>query len=295
MTSYLPPDLLPETPLTRTHLVYGLIAFKIIIFLLIVGILLISILYSDDTIVIVENFSKTIINNGLPGTILYIISFSILTSLFFPMEPLILSTAFFLCKIYGSKLGIIITLSMTLCGAALSASLSVFLTRFICYSAIKSILGSHNLYMALNSTVKERGLTFIIFLRLSPIVPFTISNYILGLTDLKYVDLIFGTIGCLPNHLALIILSSSISNTRHNKCIFCYSWKYGIIGLVGLILTLLTFLYIIFETRRRLTNIFDDDQSYSFHSINDEPQSFEYVIQPCILRNFDNQYIDYKS
>jgi uncharacterized membrane protein YdjX (TVP38/TMEM64 family) len=51
---------------------------------------------------------------------------------------------------------------------------------------------------AVNAAVAEQGLTVVLLLRLSPVVPYNLLNYALGASRLRYRDFLAGSVGMLP-------------------------------------------------------------------------------------------------
>eukprot|EP00494_Astrolonche_serrata_P029562 UN29829 len=64
-------------------------------------------------------------------------------------------------------------------------------------------------YKAIDRAVKEDGLRIILLLRLSPIIPFGINNYLCGCTDLSTFHFALGTFfGVLPGTTVYCYLGS---------------------------------------------------------------------------------------
>uniref|UniRef100_A0A7S4SI40 VTT domain-containing protein n=1 Tax=Ditylum brightwellii TaxID=49249 RepID=A0A7S4SI40_9STRA len=57
--------------------------------------------------------------------------------------------------------------------------------------------------------LKDKGLRIMILLRVSPLVPFNVFNYVAGVTSISLRDYAIGMIGILPGTLLYILLGSS--------------------------------------------------------------------------------------
>lgn len=55
------------------------------------------------------------------------------------------------------------------------------------------------IYMAFNQAINTNGLSFVLLIRLSPILPASVVSYILGVTSLKYKHFAIGSISALPS------------------------------------------------------------------------------------------------
>lgn len=68
------------------------------------------------------------------------------------------------------------------------------------------------LLRAIDSTMETRGLKLIILMRLSLLVPFNFSNYVLGISAVKYRDFMIGTLGLFPIVLFFVYIGTTMSN-----------------------------------------------------------------------------------
>jgi len=94
------------------------------------------------------------------------------------------------------------------CGAV-----SFLLARTVLRDVVARRVGKHPQFEAIDAAVGEGGVYLAGLLRLSPISPFNIFNYALGLTPMPFRDFVLGTaIGCLP----AVILYSYIGSTVHS-------------------------------------------------------------------------------
>lgn len=53
--------------------------------------------------------------------------------------------------------------------------------------------------MAFQLALKDYGFKFVFLVRLCPLFPFNINNYIIGLTDISTKDNIYGLVGVIPS------------------------------------------------------------------------------------------------
>jgi uncharacterized membrane protein YdjX (TVP38/TMEM64 family) len=130
---------------------------------------------------------------GWPGVLATFASIYLLTLLLFPVIPLIVACGW----LYGLW-GAIISLAAAVASAATSFSIARALGR----AAAAQALLERPKMRALADLAAEGGLVTVALVRLSPILPYTPSNAVLGLTPLRLRHLVMGTaIGMAPGTL----------------------------------------------------------------------------------------------
>jgi uncharacterized membrane protein YdjX (TVP38/TMEM64 family) len=130
---------------------------------------------------------------GWPGVLATFASIYLLILLLFPVIPLIVACGW----LYGLW-GAIISLA----AAAASAATSFSIARALGRAAAAQALLERPKMRALADLAAEGGLVTVALVRLSPILPYTPSNAVLGLTPLRLRHLVIGTaIGMAPGTL----------------------------------------------------------------------------------------------
>src|SRR5207302_8636583 len=71
-------------------------------------------------------------------------------------------------------------------GATLGASLAFLVARFIARDKIDAIAKRNEKFKKVDNAIGKQGAKLIFLLRLSPAIPFNISNYFYGLTGVKF-------------------------------------------------------------------------------------------------------------
>ena len=89
----------------------------------------------------------------------------------------------------------------------------------------------------------QKGLTFIILLRLIPILPWEIQNYVAGLTKVAIPTFLLGTIiGIIPGSFSLVFLGSSVTDPT--------SWQFFVAVTLKVITALIPVVAIYIRNRR---------------------------------------------
>lgn len=78
------------------------------------------------------------------------------------------------CVCFAS-VGIVVAFFCSLAGALLSGLCCFMISRHLLYDSLHAWMGGSTLFRAFDSAVEEGGLTFVALIRLSPILPYSVS------------------------------------------------------------------------------------------------------------------------
>ncbi len=105
---------------------------------------------------------------------------------------------------FGFKMGLI----LTVVAANLGATVAFLLGRTLLRNRVESWVRVEPRFDAIDAAVEQNGFKIVALLRMSPIFPFTIFNYLLALTRVPYWKYALGTFcGMLPLNAAIIYIS----------------------------------------------------------------------------------------
>ena len=91
-----------------------------------------------------------------------------------------------------------------LTGATLGACGAFLVARYVARSTIERWLEGRFRLAAIDRAIAARGWTIVLLLRLSPVVPFNLLNYALGLTRVRFADYLLASIGMVPGTLLYV-------------------------------------------------------------------------------------------
>jgi uncharacterized membrane protein YdjX (TVP38/TMEM64 family) len=83
-------------------------------------------------------------------------------------------------------------------GAVLGSSAAFAIARTVGRSRVAAWLARDERMAAVGRAVAGKGFTVVLLLRLSPVFPYNLLNYALGLSGIRYRDFLMGSIGMLP-------------------------------------------------------------------------------------------------
>ncbi len=97
--------------------------------------------------------------------------------------------------------------------SVVGASCAFLIGRFFARDWVASRLSSLPKFAALDAAIQERGALIVLLTRLSPIFPFNLLNYALGLTAVKFWTFVFVSwVGMMPGTVLYVYLGSIASD-----------------------------------------------------------------------------------
>lgn len=137
---------------------------------------------------------------GVWGPVVFVLAYAIGVVLLVPGSALTLAA--------GALFGIGRGLVFAWCAATLGAGLAFLVARYLARDAVARRLASHARVAALDRALAHGGLTLVFLLRLSPVFPFSLLNYALGLTRIGFMDYLLASVGMLPGTLLYVYTGS---------------------------------------------------------------------------------------
>lgn len=108
--------------------------------------------------------------------------------------------------IFGPLLGTVYAVS----AASIGATLSFLVTRYLLRDAVLSKFGSK--LEGINKELEDRGINYLLFLRLVPLFPFFLINLAAGLTRLPLRTFVLGTfLGIIPGGFVFVNAGASLA------------------------------------------------------------------------------------
>ena len=142
---------------------------------------------------------------GALGPAVYTIIYILAAVLMFPASLLTLAAGF----LYGPLWGTLLVSPVSVAASALA----FLLGRSVAREWIGRRIEQNARFSAIDTAVGADGLKVVFLLRLSPIFPFTLLNYALGLTRVRLRDYVLASfLGMLPGTFLYVYLGSSVAN-----------------------------------------------------------------------------------
>jgi uncharacterized membrane protein YdjX (TVP38/TMEM64 family) len=110
----------------------------------------------------------------------------------------------------GAIFGVVRGTIVVFVGAVLGASAAFLIARYVARGAIERKVAADPRFAAIDRAIGQQGRKIVTLLRLSPVFPFNLLNYGLGLTRVRFVDYVIASVGMLPGTL-LYVYSGKIA------------------------------------------------------------------------------------
>jgi len=104
----------------------------------------------------------------------------------------------------GALFGLVDGVLYVFTAAVLGSTLSFLLARHVARAAVTRRIEGDARFRAIDRAVGEEGRKIVFLLRLSPVFPFTLLNYALGLTRVRLIDYLVASFGMLPGTILYV-------------------------------------------------------------------------------------------
>jgi uncharacterized membrane protein YdjX (TVP38/TMEM64 family) len=166
---------------------------------------------------------------GAVGAIAFILIYIIATVAFFPGSILTLGA--------GVVFGVVLGSIYVFIGATIGATVAFLVGRYLARDWISQKIEGNEQFKAIDEAVGREGLKIVLLTRLSPVFPFNLLNYGLGITGVSLQDYVLGSLGMIPGTIVYVYLGSLAGNIatigseeQPNPTI---TWAIRIIGLIA--------------------------------------------------------------
>ena len=191
-------------------------------------------------------FAEWVDGLGVWGPAVFVAGYAGATVAFVPGSVLTLAA--------GAIFGFVRGVAYVMIGATLGASLAFLVARYIARGAIERRLEGNRRFAAIDRAVGREGRKIVFLLRLSPVFPFNLLNYALGLTNVRFVDYFIACLGMIPGTLLYIYygkLAGDVAQLAGGAAVGRGPEYYAVLGL-GLLTTVVVTTIVTRTARRAL-------------------------------------------
>ena len=149
---------------------------------------------------VLQHILLTIQSLGAIGVIIFILLYIVATVALIPGSILTLGAG----VVFGVGWGSIYVLVGAVCGEMCA----FLLGRYFAKDWINGKIQNNQTFFALNQALNQDGLKIILLTRLSPVFPFSLLNYALGVTGISLRDYFLGSVGMIPMTIAYVYFGS---------------------------------------------------------------------------------------
>jgi uncharacterized membrane protein YdjX (TVP38/TMEM64 family) len=138
----------------------------------------------------VPAFAEWVNGLGALGPLVFILGYIVATVAFIPGSLLTLAA--------GAIFGLARGTTFVFVAATLGATAAFLVSRYLARSLVEKRVAGNEKFASIDAAIASQGRRIVFLLRLSPVFPFNLLNYSLGLTRVRLVDYVLASIGMLP-------------------------------------------------------------------------------------------------
>lgn len=136
-------------------------------------------------------FGQWVDGLGPAGYGLFVVAYALVTVLMMPAVLMTIGAGYFF--------GLLAGVAVVSAGATLGAASAFLIARHLVRERVERYAAANPRYAAIDRAIGQKGWPIVFLLRLSPLVPFVLSNYFYGLTAIRFWPYVFSSwIGMVP-------------------------------------------------------------------------------------------------
>ena len=152
----------------------------------------------------VPQFAEWVDSLGFWGPAAFVLGYAAATLAFVPGSLLTMAAG----AIFGLAKGTL----LTFLGATVGSTFSFLVARYLARGAIERKLADRPRFRAIDKAVARQGLKIIFLVRLSPVFPYNLLNYGLGLTRVRLLDYVLAAFGMLPGTFLYVYYGKALGS-----------------------------------------------------------------------------------
>jgi uncharacterized membrane protein YdjX (TVP38/TMEM64 family) len=200
-----------------------------------------------------RNFNDWVGQMGTAGIFIFIGVYAVATVLLAPGAILTIGAGF----AFGLWKGFLAVSG----GATIGAALAFLVARFIARDKIEAIAQRNDKFRKIDNAIGRQGAKLIFLLRLSPVIPFNLSNYFYGLTGVKFWPYVLVSwIGMMPGTFLYVYIGTAgkaaVAAAAGGQAVK-HDWQYWTFLCVGFIATIIVTIWVTKIARDALKNTGD--------------------------------------
>lgn len=169
-------------------------------------------------------------NQGPVGAAAFILLYVVATVAFLPGSLLTLGAGFVFGVFQGSLLVFV--------GATVGATAAFLVGRYLARGWVSKKIEGNQKFASIDRAVGKEGFKIVLLTRLSPVFPFNVLNYAMGLTSVSLKDYVLASVGMLPGTIAYVYFGSLVGSlaqigTESQPGNPAVEWTIRIIGFIA--------------------------------------------------------------
>src|SRR5438552_1048798 len=187
-----------------------------------------------------RRFNSWVAEMGTTGILIFIGVYALATVLLAPGSILTIGAGF----AFGLSKGFLAVSA----GATLGAAAAFLVARFIAREKVEATAKGNEKFREIDKAIGKQGAKLIFLLRLSPLIPFNLSNYFYGLTGVKFWPYVLASwIGMMPGTFLYVYIGTAsqaaISAAAGGEAVQ-HGWQYWTFISIGLAATIMVTVWV---------------------------------------------------
>jgi uncharacterized membrane protein YdjX (TVP38/TMEM64 family) len=177
-----------------------------------------------------KSFQAWVAGKGLAGAAAYAAVYVISALLFVPGSVLTIGAGLLFGLLWGT---VLVSIASTT-----AAALAFLIARYVARGRVQRLAERNPKFGAIDRAVAEQGWKVVALLRLSPLIPFSLSNYLYGLTPVPFAPyLLTSWIAMLPGTFLYVYLgavgSAAVSGQHRGGAWQTALWVVGLVATIA--------------------------------------------------------------
>ena len=204
---------------------------------------------------LIPAFTAWVDGLGVWGPVVFVVGYVLAAVAFVPGSLLTLAAG----AIFGLGKGT----ALVMLAATLGASAAFLVSRYLARGFVERRLAGNERFAAIDRAIGTEGRKLVFLLRLSPVFPFNLLNYGLGLTRVRFVDYLVASVGMLPGTLLYVYygkVAGDVARLAGGAGVRHGAAYYSVLAL-GLVATVVVTTLVTRTARRALREATDGDHA----------------------------------
>ena len=199
-------------------------------------------LVSVPAALVAETCERWIAGLGIWGVALFALVYILAIISLAPEWPLTI-VAGLLYGVWGA--------ATTVVRARIGASVALLIARYVARAEVHPLLERRRIFSAIDDAVAEEGWKIVALLRLSPLVPFNLQNYLFGVTVISFRHFVAATFaGIMPGTVLYVYLDALGRATASGRAsVGTLKWAFFAAGLLA------TVVVVVLVTRKAMAKL----------------------------------------
>ena len=161
----------------------------------------------------IELFIVWVSNHPFLGPLAIALVYILAETMFFPRTILTVGTGFAFMEAYDSVFkSLLVGMPTVVLAASVGSIIHFTLGRYIFQSEARKVASKYPIIGAIDKALEKQGFLLMTLLHASPIVPFGILNFVVGITSMKFKDFCLSMVGIVPGSFVQIMVGTTFKD-----------------------------------------------------------------------------------